>query len=332
MLILRIINRSSYLYSLIKHVLMIIFRNLFLFFIIFCSFSVFAATGNGDSKLHGRYFSASGPVNQPAPVSDTTVIRFDYKQSALFYGFTFAAIDSVVDILLKNKAVTLSIDGYAYKDEGSDTICYYISLNRALFVQTYILGRGIDSSRFLSINAWGNKRQSYKNKDAEGHFINCRAEILLNYPPPPPKVVVMDRDEDGIVDSEDSCPDVFGLAEFKGCPNPNAIVVPFATQESALYAQTYNVLDSVLIVLKENPGYTISIEGHAFKAEGIEAVCVSLAAERSEMVKQYLLSRQLNVSRINSVKSYGSQRPINAGKTPLAVAANARAEIILKRN
>ena len=91
-------------------------------------------------------------------------------------------------------------------------------------------------------------------------------------------------------------------------------------------------MDSVILVLKENPGYTVSIEGHAFKAEGIEAVCIGLAAERSEMVKQYLLSRQLNISRINSVNSYGSQRPLNAGKTPLAVAANARAEIILNRN
>src|SRR5436190_17409237 len=123
------------------------------------------------------------------PYSDTTVIRFDYKQSALFYAFTFEAIDSAVDIMLKNKAVTVSIDGYAYKDEGSDTICYYISLNRALFVQTYILGRGIDSSRILSLNAWGNKRQSYVNKDKEGHFVNCRAEIILHYPSRPKLVV-----------------------------------------------------------------------------------------------------------------------------------------------
>src|SRR6187549_3485833 len=136
----------------------------------------------------------STQVSIAQPYSDTTVIRFDYKQSALFHSFTFEAIDSAVDILLKNKAVTLSIDGYAYKDEGSDTICYYLALNRALFVQTYILGRGIDSARIISLNSWGNKRQSYVNKDKEGHFINCRAEIILNYPPPPKIVVISDRD------------------------------------------------------------------------------------------------------------------------------------------
>lgn len=312
---------------------MIIFRHLILFFCVFSSSFVFAKTVYVETKsprLSGLTTDCSRKVLQFD--SDTTVIRFDYKQSALFYAFTFAAIDSVVNILLKNKAVTLSIEGYAYKDEGSDTICYYISLNRALFVQTYVLGRGIDSSRIISLNAWGNKRQSYRNKDKEGHFVNCRAEILINYPPPPPKIVIMDRDEDGIADKEDVCPDVFGLLENKGCPNPDAVVIPFPTQESSLFSMTYRVLDSVLIVLKQNPAYTISIEGHAHKAEGIDAVCGKLATERSEMVKQYLISRQLHVSRINSIKNYGNLRPLNVGKTPLAVAANARAEIILKRN
>lgn len=263
-----------------------------------------------------------------ASAGDTTVIRFDYKQSALFHQFTFTAIDSVVDILLKNHAVTLSIDGYAYKDEGSDTICYWLSLNRALFVQTYVLGRGIDSSRIISLKAYGKTRQKYKNKDKDGLTVNCRAEIILNYPPPPKKPEFFDRDEDGIADSEDKCPDVFGHADKGGCPDSNMIIVPFPVQESALYSKTFVVLDSVLAVLKGHPDYTISITGHAFKGEGINAVCQQLGAERMEMVKQYLLSRQLDSKRISSITNYGNSRPLNAGKTPLDVIANARAEII----
>ncbi|HEX2684265.1 MAG TPA: OmpA family protein [Ferruginibacter sp.] len=266
------------------------------------------------------------------PYSDTTVIRFDYKQSALYYAFTFEAIDSVVDIMLKNKAVTLSIDGYAYKDEGSDTICYYLSLNRALFVQTYVLGRGIDSSRILSLTAWGKRRQSYVNKDKEGHFVNCRAEIILNYPSRPKIISLTDRDEDGITDNEDACPDVFGLPEHKGCPNPNAVVVPFATQENSLNGMTYKVLDSVVGVLKENPAYTIGIEGHAYKGEAVNTVCERLAGERAEIVRMYLISRQLNPARITYMKNYSNRRPVNAGKTPLDVLLNARAEIIFKKD
>ena len=246
----------------------------------------------------------------------------------MFHTFTFDAIDSVVDILLKNKEVTLSIDGYAYKDEGSDTICYWLSLNRALFVQTYVLGRGIDSARITSLKAYGKTRQRYINKDKEGLLVNCRAEILLNYPLPPKKPNFLDMDGDGVTDEEDKCPTVFGYADKDGCPDSNIVVVPFPIQQSALYSKTYIVLDSVLDILKKHPEYSISISGHAFKDEGINAVCESLGAERMEMVKQYLLSRQMNATRIKSEKNYGNSRPLNAGKTPIEIMANARAEIL----
>jgi outer membrane protein OmpA-like peptidoglycan-associated protein len=38
-------------------------------------------------------------------------------------------------------------------------------------------------------------------------------------PPPPPVVVVLDRDGDGVLDADDRCPDVAGLASLKGCPD-----------------------------------------------------------------------------------------------------------------
>lgn len=288
---------------------------------LFCfSIGLAATAGTYDNNRRG--------LNE----SDTTVIRFDYKQSALFHAFTFAAIDSVVDILLKNNAVTLSIDGYAYKDEGSDTICYWLSMNRALFVQTYVIGRGIDSARIVSLKAYGKTRQLYRNTDKDGLNVNCRAEILLNYPPPPKKPEFIDRDEDGIADNEDKCPDVFGHKDKAGCPDENEVIVPFEMQQSNLYFSTYKVLDSVVAVLKQNPALTISIEGHAYKAEGIVDVCNQLSAERADIVKQYLLSRQINVSRISSVKSMGNTRPLNAGKTPLDISANARAEIMFSDN
>ena len=37
--------------------------------------------------------------------------------------------------------------------------------------------------------------------------------------PPPPPVVVLDRDGDGVLDVDDRCPDVPGLAALKGCPD-----------------------------------------------------------------------------------------------------------------
>lgn len=289
----------------------------------FCS--VFANIGNIETKNAVAIYTYRQILN---PITDTVVIRFDYKQSSLFYTYTLEALDSVITILLRDTGVKIFIDGYAYKDEGSDTICYYLSLNRALFIQTYVLGRGIDSSRIIALHAYGRTRQKYINKDKAGLFVNCRAELRVVYPPPKKRLDEFDRDEDGVMDSEDKCPDVFGYKDSLGCPVKHAVTVPFPMQESALYASTFKVLDSVVAVLKENPAFIILINGHAFRAEGTYAFCERLAVDRAEMVRQYIISRQINRSRIMEGKNYGISRPINAGKTPQDILKSARAEIV----
>jgi outer membrane protein OmpA-like peptidoglycan-associated protein len=292
-------------------------RHLALLLFLSTVFSVFGGTTTAQSPK---------PVKQR---TDTIVIRFEYKQSALYHKFTMETLDSVIRILLRDTTITLAIDGYAYQDEGSDTICYYLSLNRALFIQEYVLGRGVALTRINQIKAWGKTRQKYKNKDANGLWVNCRAELRLVYPPPPRKKDFVDKDEDGIADDEDRCPEVFGLSDFEGCPDSGAIVVPFPMADWSLTPATYYVLDSIVKVLKDNPELTISIDGHANLAEGSYALCMKLAKERAEIVKNYLFSRQVSRSRILEVNSYGISRPTNAAKNPQQVLKNARAEIRL---
>ncbi|WP_127133156.1 OmpA family protein [Pseudoflavitalea rhizosphaerae] len=48
------------------------------------------------------------------------------------------------------------------------------------------------------------------------------APVPVPIPPPPPK----DTDGDGIVDSLDACPDIPGLAQFKGCPDKDGDGIP----------------------------------------------------------------------------------------------------------
>jgi outer membrane protein OmpA-like peptidoglycan-associated protein len=296
-------------------------RHLILLIFLCTGFSVFAGMPAAPPV-------ASSSQSQP-PDKDTIVIRFEYKQSALFHRYTLETLDSVIKILLRDTTITLSIDGYAYKDEGSDTICYYLSLNRALFIEDYVLGRGVALTRINQIKAWGRTRQKYVNKDKNGLWVNCRAELRLVYPPPPKPKVFLDKDEDGIADDEDKCPDVFGLSDFEGCPDSGAIVVPFPIADWALTPPTYNVLDSVIKLLRDNPELTIAIDGHAHLAEGSYAMCTKLAAERAGIVKNYLLSRQVSQSKITEIKSYGISRPVNAAKNPLQILKNARAEIRL---
>lgn len=257
------------------------------------------------------------------------VIPFGYKQSALYQPFTLLAIDSVINILLKHDSVTLTINGYAHADEGTDSICYYLSLNRALAIKDYVLGRGVDSSRIFSLKGWGNFRSFNRKTNNEILKYNCRAEIMLNYPLPPPPPLFLDKDEDGIADSDDKCPDEFGEQVNGGCPVKDVIVVPFDVQQSALNTITYKVLDSVIAIMLKDPTISIAINGHAYKKEGNKTVCDRLANERADIVKNYLLSRRINGPRIISVKSSGYAHPITAGRNPAEIARNSRAEIFL---
>ena len=309
---------------------MTFFRYLVLFCFLSSASAAFAGTVKYELKPAVFALPGSCPGNPfKQSTGDTVIIRFDYKQSALFHSFTFEVLDSVIDILLRDTAVKLSIDGYAYKEEGSDTICYFLSLNRAIFIQTYVIGRGVDSLRITSIKAHGRKHSEFTSKDKDGFLINCRAELRIIYPIPPKEPEFVDRDEDGIADSKDKCPDVFGYKDNGGCPDTGAAVIPFAIYESALYSMTYGVLDSVIAVLKANPALSVSISGHAHTVEGTKSVCDRLAAERADIVKLYLLSRQINPSRVLVVKNYGTSRPLNPAKNPKQILKNIRAEILI---
>jgi outer membrane protein OmpA-like peptidoglycan-associated protein len=274
----------------------------------------------------GKHFTT------PNNYSDSVLILipFDYKQSALYHSFTYNVIDSVVMMLLKNDSITLTIKGYAHQDEGSDTICKYLSLNRALFVRDYILGRGVKGSRIILVEGMGKTKSAKSNVNKDGHALNCRAELILNYPLPPLHLVIADRDEDGFGDAEDACPDEYGYKENNGCGD-KAIIIPFEIQQSWLSPLAYKILDSVVAVLKENLTFKLSVQGHAYQKEGTNSFCERLAIERAEIVKKYLLSRNIANSRILSVKSFGGCRPYNAGRNPQEINLNSRAQIVMEK-
>ena len=259
----------------------------------------------------------------------TIIIPFEYKQSSLNYASTFKTMDSVAAILNSNDSITLSINGYSYLDEGNDNICYWLSYNRALVVKTYVLGRGVDSSRLLHMEGKSKERSILRKKKKEPVEANCTAEIILNYPIPKPPLVINDTDEDGIPDNQDSCINDYGYAALNGCPDINAIIVPFEPGQSSLISGTYRVLDSVVSILRNDPTISLSIEGHAYKEEGVESLCDHLSHERADIVKRYLSTRRIDPSRIKSLKSFGTVRPITAGRNPWEKARNCRAEVFL---
>jgi outer membrane protein OmpA-like peptidoglycan-associated protein len=263
--------------------------------------------------------------------STVVIIPFEYKQSALYHAYTYEVIDSIVNLLFKNKQITISINGYVYPDEGNDTICKYLSLNRALFVRDYIIGRGIDTARIFAVKGMGKTKPTFTAVNKQGIALNCRAEIILNYPPPPLPIVIADIDEDGIADSEDGCINKFGYADNKGCPDSNAIIIPFQHKQAWLSLFTYNAMDSVVAVLRQNRSYKIIIEGHAYKTEGLKTFCNHLSNERAFVVKKYLLSRNILPKQIGKIVFFGDAHPLNAGKNPEQEYANCRVQIFINK-
>ncbi len=70
-----------------------------------------------------------------------------------------------------------------------------------------------------------NYRHSITRDDLKDHlafslgiFQKIGPDVPKVVPPPPPPIVY-DRDNDGVMDSVDRCPDVYGLASLQGCPD-----------------------------------------------------------------------------------------------------------------
>jgi outer membrane protein OmpA-like peptidoglycan-associated protein len=292
-------------------------NKLCLTFIICCAF-IGVRANNGSNNYSQKQYMDSAII----------LIPFEYKQSALFHTFTYEVIDSVVNLLLHNDKITLTIKGYSQVDEGSDSVCKWLSEDRATFVKNYILGRGVQEERIALTKGMGVQHSKHSLVDKNNKTRYFRAELVLTFPPPPLPVIV-DRDEDGILNEDDTCPDNFGYTENDGCPDSNAIIIPFAPTTSYLIQPTFTVLDSVIKILLSNKTYKIKVEGHAYITEGTPGYCIQLAKEREAMVYKYLLSRNILNSRIITLQSFGTKRPINTGKTPQTMAENCRGQIFI---
>ena len=74
----------------------------------------------------------------------------------------------------------------------------------------------------------------------------------------------------------------------------------------------------------------LDIEGHT-SSDGTLNANMKLSNERAETVKNYLVSRGVDPSRLSS-KGFGPTRPLNQGKTEQERALNRRVELILRNN
>ena len=103
----------------------------------------------------------------------------------------------------------------------------------------------------------------------------------------------------------------------------------FATNKSVLTTASRDTLRKQAAYMRKNKDLTFTIEGHADE-RGTREYNLALGERRANAVKDYLMTYGISGGRL-SVVSYGKERPVNSGSTPLAWSQNRRS-VTVKAN
>ena len=96
----------------------------------------------------------------------------------------------------------------------------------------------------------------------------------------------------------------------------------FATNKSTLTTASRDTLRKQAAWMRKQKDVSVVVEGHADE-RGTREYNLALGERRANAVKDYLMTYGISGNRI-SVISYGKERPVNSGSTPLAWSQNRR--------
>ena len=103
----------------------------------------------------------------------------------------------------------------------------------------------------------------------------------------------------------------------------------FATNESVLTTASRDTLRKQAAWLRKNSDITVVLEGHCDE-RGTREYNLALGERRATPAKDYLMTYGIASDRI-SVISYGKERPVDSGSSPLAWSKNRRS-VTVKAN
>lgn len=148
----------------------------------------------------------------------------------------------------------------------------------------------------------------------------------------------LDTDSDGLSDRLDKCPTQVetknGFQDDDGCPDelPDAVKpftgtiagVSFQPFSAVLTPPSLKILDQAAKALAEVPTLRIEIAGHTDPAGDPQKNRI-LSQQRAEAVKQYLIQKGIDASRLVAA-GYGADKPRHDNATPDGRAKNRRVE------
>ncbi len=145
---------------------------------------------------------------------------------------------------------------------------------------------------------------------------------------------VTDRDGDGVPDVTDRCPDTAGPPSNYGCPEEVktqlmyiARSIYFNVNKATLQEISYEPLNKLVEILNNYPNAKLTIEGHTDNS-GSNAYNMTLSQNRANTVKDYLVSKGIDASRLNAI-GFGEEKPITTNNTGEGRTLNRRVELKL---
>ena len=142
--------------------------------------------------------------------------------------------------------------------------------------------------------------------------------------------VLLDSNGNVIRNNADSVLDNFNYAELKEGQILSSDKVLFDFGKSILRSDSYKELEKLSRVMLANPTMQIELSAHTDNIGGYSDN-LKLSEDRASAAKQYLISKGVAASRINS-KGYGETTPVADNKTEVGRQQNRRVEFrILKK-
>lgn len=160
-----------------------------------------------------------------------------------------------------------------------------------------------------------------------------------------------DSDNDGVADHEDKCPNKAGVAANFGCPEEKkpeekkqpeekkeirevrerlataARAVQFESAKAILKDASYDVLDEVVTIMRQNASYSLSISGFTDDV-GEDDENLKLSQDRAKACYDYLIFRGIKAERIRFA-GFGEARPIASNDNEAGREQNRRVEFEL---
>jgi OmpA-OmpF porin, OOP family len=206
-------------------------------------------------------------------------------------------------------------------------------------------GRGLLPDRAGNPDFRGMIGIVFEPKPAQRAAAHVPAEWVAVAPPPQrARDEFLDRDNDGIADADDRCPDdpenYNGVEDDDGCPDRDVVIeenaqivtlepIEFEFDKAIIRPSSHYIVDAVVKFMQDHPAIRlVEVQGHTDE-QGSDAYNLDLSKRRAAAVVRYLTEHGVDADRLRS-EGFGERRLLDRSGTPAAHAKNRRVEFHIK--